>query len=73
MILPNPGKQAQRIAPQFERLQQAMDARRVALQNNTLAPPTRTSFGDRDYWFHSELNQGSGKKLKGSSGSVSLN
>ena len=34
--IPEAGKQAQRLAPQFNRLQDAMEQKRVALQNNTL-------------------------------------
>ena len=33
--IPEAGKQAQRLAPQFNRLQDAMEQKRVALQNNT--------------------------------------
>ncbi len=34
--LPEPQRQAERLAPQFQRLQQAMDQRRLTLQDNTL-------------------------------------
>ena len=34
--VPDPGRQYQRLAPQFSRLQAAMDQRRVALRDNTL-------------------------------------
>ena len=33
---PDPSQQAQRLAPQFQRLQEAMENQRLALQNNAL-------------------------------------